>query len=307
MQSISIVIPAFNEQKYIAQCLRSIEKHRHIIATSLEVTVVNNGSTDDTSKIAKQFAVNVLDIERHSVSYARNFGVANSQGSVIAFVDGDVELTEQWFVALNQLACNLSDEQPIVTGFQCRVPPDGSWIEKHWFANLTDQYLGGANIITTRHTFSLLQGFDEQLKTGEDYDFCLRAIKQELNYQVNSEFNAIHLGFPHRLQDFIRREMWHGEGDFRSFEKFRQSIVAILACYYLIATLAALICLVIQLYVFASLFALSVLGLNGLITLKRFGLRSLSNFVINYFLNGVYFFARVGSLWKALKKRHLKY
>ena len=46
--TVSIIIPAYNEQEYIQQCLNSIKEFQHLIDSDLEVIVVNNGSTDNT-------------------------------------------------------------------------------------------------------------------------------------------------------------------------------------------------------------------------------------------------------------------
>lgn len=305
--SISIVIPAFNEEKYIATCLASIEKFRQLIPSDIEVIVANNDSTDNTSAIAKQFSCDVLDLERGPVSSARNRGAAHASGDLIAFVDGDVELTESWFIELARLSNQLTKHSDLVTGKQCLVPDNGTWIEKHWFKNLKDQYLGGANIVTTRTTFNALNGFDEKLKTGEDYDYCLRAIKENKNYQVNEKLNAIHLGFPHSLKDFMRRELWHGEGDFRSFSQFKNSIVAQIAVFYFVIITLSLLALTLSYFWLSVAGLLLVAGLNAAITLKRFARCGLSTLVVNYYLNAMYFFARVGSLARAIKNKKLTY
>ena len=78
---ISIVVPAYNEEKYIEKTLKLIPKN-------IEVIVVCNGCTDDTEKIAKKYA-KTYSIKERNVSLARNYGADKSHGDIIMFLDAD--------------------------------------------------------------------------------------------------------------------------------------------------------------------------------------------------------------------------
>lgn len=91
MKKVSIVIPVYNEEKYIANCIESVigQTYRNI-----EIIIVNDGSTDQTYSICKEIAeqdirINLIDIENSGVSTARNIGIENSTGDYITFVDSD--------------------------------------------------------------------------------------------------------------------------------------------------------------------------------------------------------------------------
>ncbi len=300
---LSVIVPAYNESLYIETCLHSIKTECNKLDINLELIVIDNGSTDNTPILAKKFTEHVFSIPRNSVSYARNFGVYKSTNTILAFIDGDVEVTSRWaqyvFENLNAFNENLL----FLSGYQCVVPQNGSWIELHWFSNLKDQLLGGANIVTSRKAFDTINGFDESLKTGEDYDYCIRSINSGINYSPNRALEAIHLGFPHTLRDFIKREYWHGEGDFKSFSRFSHSPVAIIAVVFLIVQIVAIGSLLNQRFdIFIVMIAI-IFSLNLLITLKRFSQCRLKTIAINSFLNYAYFCARIGSLYRALCNR----
>ena len=88
---ISIIVPAYNIEKYLGRCLDSILAQEH---TNIEVIVVNDGSTDNTGQIIDRYASNdsrIVPIHKKNggVTRARLTGVQNAEGTYIGFVDGD--------------------------------------------------------------------------------------------------------------------------------------------------------------------------------------------------------------------------
>lgn len=89
----SIVIPAYNEQKYLAKCLESIQKLKQ---KPLEVIVVDNNSTDSTAAIAKSYGVKVIHEKKQGMTEARNRGFNEARGDIIARTDADTEVPPDW-------------------------------------------------------------------------------------------------------------------------------------------------------------------------------------------------------------------
>ena len=93
---ISLVIPAFNEENRIRACLESIIKNSD--NKNLEIIVVDNGSTDKTFDIAKSFPeIKVIKENQKGVMHARQRGVNESTGDIIAFIDAENLITQNWF------------------------------------------------------------------------------------------------------------------------------------------------------------------------------------------------------------------
>jgi glycosyltransferase involved in cell wall biosynthesis len=91
---ISIVIPAHNEEKYISRCLSSIEKYKDEI---FEIIVINNASIDSTTKIVEGFPfVRLVYEPQKGLPHARNKGLSEAQGEIIAFIDADTEMPKGW-------------------------------------------------------------------------------------------------------------------------------------------------------------------------------------------------------------------
>ena len=90
---ISVVIPAYNEEKYLKQCLASLKKQE---VKPDEIIVVDNNSTDKTAQIAKKFGVIVLKESRQGITYARNRGFDEAKYEIIARCDADTILPPNW-------------------------------------------------------------------------------------------------------------------------------------------------------------------------------------------------------------------
>ena len=88
---ISAIIPVYNAERYLAQCLNSVINQTY---TNLEIICVNDGSKDDSLKILQKYArndprVQILDKENAGVSSARNDALKLASGDYIMFVDSD--------------------------------------------------------------------------------------------------------------------------------------------------------------------------------------------------------------------------
>lgn len=93
--TISVVVPAFNEEKYLSRCLASLKKQTY---KPLEVIVVDNNSTDKTAQIAKNFGAKVVFEKKQGVAYARDAGFKAARGEIIARTDAD-SLTPPYWLA----------------------------------------------------------------------------------------------------------------------------------------------------------------------------------------------------------------
>ncbi|MCX6787359.1 MAG: glycosyltransferase family A protein [Candidatus Kaiserbacteria bacterium] len=94
---ISFVIPAYNEENYIADCLQSVLHATADKPYLTEIVVVNNASTDRTAEIARQFpGVCVVDESRKGLTRARQKGFESTTGELIANIDSDVRLPIDW-------------------------------------------------------------------------------------------------------------------------------------------------------------------------------------------------------------------
>ncbi|MBM4104451.1 MAG: glycosyltransferase family 2 protein [Planctomycetes bacterium] len=104
---ISVIIPAYNAAAYIERALRSVLNQTR---SADEIIVINDGSTDTTSEILKQYKGKIRIIEQANagVSAARNTGIRAATGDWIAFLDAD----DEWLPEKLQLQCELLGRHP---------------------------------------------------------------------------------------------------------------------------------------------------------------------------------------------------
>jgi glycosyltransferase involved in cell wall biosynthesis len=93
MVRVSLIVPAYNEEKYISSCLESLKNQTY---KDFEIIVVNNNSTDNTAKIAKKYTIKVFLEKNKGYHYAANRGVKESRGKYITFCDADCIYPKDW-------------------------------------------------------------------------------------------------------------------------------------------------------------------------------------------------------------------
>ena len=116
---ISVIIPAYNAEKYIEESLNSILKQTY---TNLEIVVVNDGSQDETKRILDRYVqahenIKVIHTENRGVSAARNTGLDSAGGDYIMFLDADDFLVKNAIEILLQDATNYNAD--IVASLMC--------------------------------------------------------------------------------------------------------------------------------------------------------------------------------------------
>ena len=91
--TISVILNAYNEEKDLPECIASLKKQS---VRPLEIIVVDNGSTDNTVKIAKKAGAKVFTIKPVSRGRARDFGWKHARGDIVAYLDSDMIVNKDW-------------------------------------------------------------------------------------------------------------------------------------------------------------------------------------------------------------------
>ena len=211
---LSFVIPAYNEQAYLGDCLRSIlaQSEKLLVGHEVEIIVVNNASTDSTAEVARSFpGVIVVDEPRKGLTFARQAGFERATGTLIANVDSDSRLTPGWleqvfhtFAAEPRL---LALSGPVIYD---GLPPLKAQLVRFFYllsyaVYLCNRYVlrvgsmvQGGNFVLTRHALELIGGFNTTIAFyGEDTDIARRLNKYG---PVRFTFRLKMLTSPRRLE-----------------------------------------------------------------------------------------------------------
>lgn len=217
---VSVVIPARNEARYIDKCLTAIRNVK-VPCGDIEVIVVDNGSTDETAHIARTFGARVVIKTDGTIGSLRNFGARIARADVIAFLDADCIVPEDWLMkALTYFSVN----RKTLVGFRMIVPPEANWVAQCWDTlfsrrNITSEvdWLPSGNMILPKEAFFCVGGFDESLETNEDYDLSFRLRERGYRIVSSAETSVVHLRPPRSLGQVFKKELWHGKEVFNVF------------------------------------------------------------------------------------------
>jgi glycosyltransferase involved in cell wall biosynthesis len=175
-QLVSVVVPAFNAAQTIQDTLHSVSRQTH---RTLEVIVVDDGSTDGTAAIARRHAVTdprfrVVSQPNNGVAAARNAGIEASTGDFVAFIDADdlwhpTKIAKQLAallaggpdVALVYAPFRLIDADGMVLASPHKYGVSGWVLHRHFYTNLVGN---GSALLIRRDVLAEFGGFDPRLR-----------------------------------------------------------------------------------------------------------------------------------------------
>lgn len=177
---LSVVIPAYNEEKYIGKCLESVLKESSGFPARVEIIVVNNASTDKTGEVARSFpGVRVVDETRKGLVRARQTGYEASRGELVANVDADTLLPEGWMKTVFE---EFSNNQKLVALSGPYTYYDLSAVI-NWFVRAfygLGKGISFLNTLVTRRSGTMLQGGNFILRRS--------ALEQSGGFDLNFDF-----------------------------------------------------------------------------------------------------------------------
>ena len=169
----SFIIPALNEEGFIGKTIKSIKRQEG----SFEIIVVDNGSKDNTVKIAKDLGCRVIKEKEKGISPARNRGAKEARGEYLCFIDADGELTENWLKNADRIlkrkkidavaGLNIFEHENIIKRILYNVWNLFSfscvWLSKIFYGGVG---LPGNNFVIKKGVFEKTGGFESVV--GED-------------------------------------------------------------------------------------------------------------------------------------------
>ncbi|HZI80831.1 MAG TPA: glycosyltransferase [Vicinamibacterales bacterium] len=217
--TVSVVVCAYNAGDTIDDCLASLGA---LTYPRFEIIVVNDGSRDDTGTRARRYpGVRVLDIPNGGLSAARNVGLAEATGDIVAYTDADVRVDRDW---LSYLVQPLLSPSFVGSGGPNVVPPDDPFVAQCVARSpggptqvlLDDrvaEHVPGCNMAFRRDALAGIGGFNPvYLRAGDDVDVCWRL--QAKGLQIGFAPAAV-VWHHHRgsVKAYWRQQVGYGEGE----------------------------------------------------------------------------------------------
>ena len=305
----SIVIPAFNEAAMISRTLQSLTSQT-IERDRYEIIVVDNGSTDDTVSLAKEYADVVLVKANGNVGAVRNYGIENASSGIIVCTDADCLFESDWLEKGLEL---LAQKPSAIMGGGLKSSVNSTWVEDKWLLNPTgkasqQKSLMGSCIFVRKEHFYRTGGFKETITSGEDSEFSESAKSVGLDILNSPELSVIHNGGAKNVPDFIKRQVWHAENYLEKPSNILRDRVFFLTAIYNMSILACIISLIYSKPEFIALTMFLLLGIPLILSTKRiirakYCPNSLIELIQIYALDHVYLIGRGLGLLRGLTTR----
>jgi glycosyltransferase involved in cell wall biosynthesis len=194
--SFSIIIPCYNQAHFLPDCLESLVNQSF---SNWEAIVVNDGSTDNTNEVAKSYClkdnrIRIIQKENGGLSSARNKGIENANGSRLIFLDSDDFLYEKCLENIASIIKTVDDNCLIQCGYSY-ITEDNQKILSHvniypkksLYPEILEGNLGPCHsICISKKLVEKIGFFDESLKSVEDWDFWMRAVKVGCTIEILS-------------------------------------------------------------------------------------------------------------------------
>ncbi len=178
MIRFSVIIPAYNEEKYIAQCLDAIT-HQDFPNNQYEIILVNNNSTDRTKEIASRYArVRVIDESKQGCVHALIRGCNEAHGEFFAFTDADTIVPVDWLSKYNSVYRN---SEVVFASGPGHLRPT-LWCTPvlefilYWCARIT-KLASGFNMSVRKTAYEAFGGFGPKINFDADVYLGLKAKK----------------------------------------------------------------------------------------------------------------------------------
>jgi len=213
---VSVVIPAYNAENTIGE---AVAQSLAQATESLEVTVtvVDDGSTDDTAKVAESSGAMVIKQENAGPAAARNRGWESATGQAVCFTDADCVPTAGW---IKNLLEGFTDGQVGAVAGSYEIANANSWLaywvhqeilERHGRMPSFVRAFGSYNVAIPRYVLQATGGFDPGYRqaSGEDNDLAYRIIKKGWRIAFKPQAKVAHY-HPERVWKYLKEQYRHG-------------------------------------------------------------------------------------------------
>ncbi len=200
---VSVIIPAYNAEKTIGECLFSVLANDY---DDFEIVIVDDCSDDNTENEVNSIENKKIRFfknpENSGASFSRNYGVKKADGEIIVFLDADTITPVDWISRFLKLFAEIPSDMygggiiGLGNTIYSKADMFCSWwtsIPNSKSGYIEKLHLPTNNLLIKKKTFEKIGGLNEKLKIGgEDAEFCFRALKMGLKIYFASYLKIEH-------------------------------------------------------------------------------------------------------------------
>ena len=221
---VSIVVTVYNAERTLAQCLNSIMKLEYP-RDKLEITVVDDGSTDSSLDIVKKYDAVLIQKNHGGYPSAMNAGIRRARGSVVVIIDSDIIVSKDWLLKVLE---EFSDPKVgIVGGFIATAKTKSFWSRlagyelEDRYHKMNSKYVDYVSTTCTaykKEIFNDVGFFDESLRRDSDEDFTHRVFKAGWKIVLQKDAICFH-EWKSSLTSYFKQQMNEAKYAVKIFHK----------------------------------------------------------------------------------------
>jgi glycosyltransferase involved in cell wall biosynthesis len=235
MPSVSVIIPTYNREKYIERAIRSVQAQDF---PNIEIIVVDDGSTDNTSQVVKKIATVdsrislVVHEKSKGAQVARNTGIRNAKGERIAFLDSD----DEWLPgSLSKRLCAVEKQKADVVYSACLsvkypdtdlkpfyVPPLSGMVYREMLRRPGPMF---QSLLVKKSALEKIGYLDESIVSYQEWDTAIQLAKQ-FTFEFVPEPTFIY--YRHQSETISKDALKEASGYEQIFNKYQDDMFSML-------------------------------------------------------------------------------
>lgn len=233
MIKYSVIIPAYNAEDTIRDCLNSLI-NQSINKEEYEIIVVDDGSTDGTGEIVREYPVKYFRQSNHGPASARNHGSRNCQGEILLFTDSDCLPAFNWIEEITNPLQELdvvavkgvyrTRQRSLVARFaQLEFEERYELLKRAKYIDMVDTYSAAFR----KDIFLQMGGFDESFPAAnnEDTDLSYRLSLKDQKMVFSPKAVVYHLRHPDTICKYLKQKIWRGYWRMIVYKRYPQKAI----------------------------------------------------------------------------------